>query len=133
MKCFAWRPEKSKVFGIVKRPVAEISLKGLDGNWQPLIVYVDSGADVTVLKRSFGELLKIPIEKGECADFGGVTGDKIITYIHTLQLKLGDYLFPAKVAFAVDDRPPNLLGRMDIFHYFAIHFKNKKEMTCFKK
>ena len=131
MKCFDWKLEKSNVFGLIKRPVAEIFLEGRDSEWQPILVYIDSGADITVIKRSFGELLGIDIEKGEKAEFGGVSGAKIQTNIHRIKVRLGDQEYKARVAFATDDRPPNLLGRIDVFNLFEIRFRNRTEDTCF--
>lgn len=131
MKCFGWKLEKSRVLGFIKRPVAEISFKSGDNEWQPIVLYVDSGADITVLKRSFGELIGIDIEKGQEAEFGGVSAHKIITYIHQVDLKIGDDEVSIKAAFASNDIPPNLLGRIDIFNHFDIQFKSKTEETCF--
>lgn len=130
MKCFDWKLEKSRVFGYIKRPVAEIALKANE-DWQPIVVYVDSGADVTVLKRSYGELIGIAVEKGKYAEFKGVSGNKIKTYIHVVEMKIGDVEIEVKVAFAIDDTPPNLLGRIDVFNVFDLYFKSRTEETCF--
>ncbi len=131
MECFDWKVERSEVFGLVKRPVAEICLKDKEGEWQPILAYVDSGADITVLKRSFGELLGFDVESGREAEFGGVSGSKIKTYLHKVDLRIGSYERTATVAFSKDDRPPNLLGRIDIFTRFELHFRSRTEETCF--
>ena len=131
MKCFGWKLERSRVFGFIKRPVAEISFRVGDNEWQPVVVYVDSGADVTVLKKSFGELIGIDIEKGQEAEFGGVSAHKIKAYIHHVDLKIGEHELSVRVTFASNDIPPNLLGRIDIFNRFDIQFKSKTEETCF--
>jgi predicted aspartyl protease len=131
VKCFGWKLERSRIFGFIKRPVAKISLKANNQEWQPIVVYVDSGADATVLKRSFGELIGIDIEKGQEAEFGGVSSHKIKTFIYNVILKIGEYEISARVAFASNDIPPNLLGRIDIFDRFDIRFNSKTEETCF--
>jgi len=133
VKCFGWKIERSRVFGLIERPVAEIFLEDSVGDWQPIVVYVDSGADVTVLKKSFGEVLGIDMEKGEKAALGAVSGAKIETYVHNMKLRIGDHIVKARVAFATDDTPPNLLGRMDIFNLFEIHFRNRTHETCLSK
>lgn len=131
MECFDWQLEKSEVLGLIKRPIAEIAIKDSEGEWQPIFLYVDSGADISLIRRSFGELLGIEIEKGRCAKFGGVSGKKIETYIHRVELQIGKFTLETNVAFSKDDTTPNLLGRLGIFETFEIHFKNKTERTCF--
>jgi hypothetical protein len=77
------------------------------------------------------ELIGIDIEKGQEADFGGVSAHKIKTYIHNVDLKIEEYELSVRVAFASDDIPPNLLGRIDIFNRFDIQFRSKTEEPCF--
>lgn len=133
MKCFKWRAESSRVFGTIERPVAEIWVQGKNGEWQDTVVYVDSGADVTILPRSFAHILGIDIESGQYAVFGGIGAGKIETYIHRVKMKIGDYASEADVAFAVTNLVPNLLGRRDLFKTYEIQFKNMTEQTCFIK
>jgi len=134
MKCFDWQPEYSRSFGTVKRPLAEIYLKNAKGEWQPLFVYVDSGADVTVIKRSFADLLGVKLRSGKFAEFAGIGGGKIETFIHHIDLRIGHYtLTGVEVAFCANDIPPNLLGRKGIFNIMDIYFKCLDEATCFLK
>ena len=133
MKCFDWKIEGSDTLGNVLRPVAEIAIKDVEGNWKHISVYVDSGADISVFQRSFGELLGLNIEEGRYAMFGGVGGGEVETYIHEVTLKVGDDILKADVAFCKNpaDRVPNLLGRWNIFDIFEIRFKNIDKETCF--
>jgi len=132
MKCFDWQLEYSRSFGKVKRPLAEVYIKTVRNEWQPLFAYVDSGADVTVIKRSFADLIGIKVEDGKFAEFSGIGGGRIEAYIHRVDLKIGYYMFKeVEVAFCTDDTPPNLLGRKGIFEVMDVYFKCIDEATCF--
>lgn len=61
---FSWREDLSESFGKVKRPVAEIFIKDKEGSWRAFTMIIDSGADASVMNRSFGELFGHDIEKG---------------------------------------------------------------------
>ena len=133
MKCFEWNIEESEQLGAVLRPVAEIAIKDTNGNWKYISTYVDSGADISVFQRSFGELLGFDIERGEYAKFGGAGGGEVEVYIHKVTLKLGEDVLAAKVAFCKkhESKTPNVLGRLDLFDMFEIHFRNLDKETCF--
>ncbi|ODS39635.1 MAG: hypothetical protein A7316_04940 [Candidatus Altiarchaeales archaeon WOR_SM1_86-2] len=133
MKCFSWKIEGSDTLGNILRPVAEIAVKYVEGNWKYISVYVDSGADISVFQHSFGELLGLNIEEGRYAKFGGVGGGEVETYIHEVTLKVGDDILKADAAFCKNpaDRVPNLIGRRSIFDIFEIRFKNIDKETCF--
>ncbi len=133
MKCFDWSIEESDQLGQIFRPIAEIAIKDNNGNWKYISTYVDSGADISVFQRSFGELLGVDIENGQYAKFGGAGGGEVEVYIHKVTLKLGEYVLDIRVAFCKKhkSRTPNVLGRLDLFHVFEIHFKNLENQICF--
>lgn len=133
MRFFDWRPEESEVLGEIFRPVARIGIRTIKSDWKFLRTYIDSGADISVIQRSFGELLGLDVENGKYAIFEGAGGGKLETYIHNIEMKIGDEVFKTKVAFCKDplSQTPNLLGRETIFDLFEIHFKNIDKKTGF--
>ena len=60
---FGFRKEKSSLFGEIKRPVARVILINKEIKI-PEIFYVDSGADITLIPRSVGELLQLEDPEG---------------------------------------------------------------------
>jgi len=128
---FAWREELSTSFGKIKRPIAEVFIKDKQGKWRALTMYIDSGADASVLSRSFGELFGHNIEKGKRIRMKGFGEEEIIAFIHTMQIKLGKHEIEVKIVIAENDNVPNVLGRKDVFNLFEIQFKNLKECTRF--
>ena len=121
------------ILGKIFRPVARVGIRTNGGDWKFLRAYIDSGADISVIQRSFGELLGLNIDSGKYAEFEGAGGGKLETYIHAIEMKIGDDVFKAQIAFCKDKKSltPNLLGRQTIFDIFEIHFKNIDKKTCF--
>lgn len=119
------------IFGkVTLRPVATVYLQAKDGKWYTFQPYIDSGADLTLLTKSMGELIGLTSQNKKVDHLGGVgTGVPVIyTKIH---MKIDDKEFDARVAWAqIHDVPP-LLGRADIFNKFKITFDEAKEEITF--
>ena len=133
MTDFAWREELSESFGKIKRPIAEVFVQDKKRSWRALTMYVDSGADASVLSRSFGELFGHDVEKGKRIRMKGFGEEEIVAFIHTMNIKIGKHEIESKIVIAENDKVPNVLGRKDIFSFFEIQFKNLKECTRFVK
>lgn len=130
---YDWNDEYSESFGVVKRPVAEIHIKDKNNIWRAITMYIDSGADISIIKKSFGELFGHNIKKGRKIRLKGIGKEEVIAYVHKMDLLIGTHEIRIEAAIAENEDVPNVLGRMDIFHSFEIHFKNKEESTHFLK
>jgi len=71
MPSFRYRKEYSKLFGTVYRPVAEVYFKDAEGKDLISFMYVDSGADITLLPRELGENLDLTIEEEKIQEISG--------------------------------------------------------------
>ena len=131
MTDFAWREELSEFFGKIKRPIAAVSIKSDDGKWHAITMLIDSGADASVMSRSFGELFGHNIKKGRKVPMKGFGEQVVIAYVHTMEIKIGKHVIKADVLVADDNNVPNVLGRKDVFNLFEIQFKNRKSLTRF--
>jgi predicted aspartyl protease len=99
----------------------------------PVNALVDSGATISLFNADIGRALKIDIEKGEKFYPVGISG-KILTYIHEVIIKIGDYEVKAKVAFTDELAVKiNLLGRESIFENFAVLFNDKLKKIVLEK
>ena len=94
-------------------------------------MYIDSGADIGILKKGHGELFGHNVEKGRKIKLKGVGKDEITAYIHTLDILIGTHETKIEAAIAETDDVPHILGRKDVFNFFEIQFKNKDEATHF--
>ena len=128
---FRYRKEYSKTFGEIYRPVAEVVFLNGDKEVREFL-YVGSGADITLIPRSIGELLGLVIDNEEIKDMGGVWGSKVPTIIKTLKVRIGDIEFSIKVAWCLVEDVPPLLGRINVFDKFEVKFKQKEKITVFE-
>lgn len=124
MPVFDWRLRPTKHFGEVWVPFAQISILGPDGRSQAFAVQIDSGATVSLLRRSVADLLGIDLESGRRIDLTGVGGSRMTAYVHVLETRLDDEwpLFPIPFAIADIETVPNLLGRLGVFDKLQVDF-----------
>lgn len=122
MPSFRYRKEYSKLFGTVYRPVAEVYFKDAEGKDLISFMYVDSGADITLLPRELGENLDLTIEEEKIQEISGVGGGSIPVIIKTIEMRIGDYAMDARVAWSLEEGVPALLGRMDVFNETKVSF-----------
>ncbi len=130
MAVHKWRKRQTKHFGDVWVPFAQIELTSPSNKSQTFAVQVDSGAVVSLLRKSVADLLEIELEKGKKIDVSSVGGAKTIAYIHELTTRFDDKIF-GTVPFAIADTEnvPNLLGRLAIFDHLQFHFDGTMKET----
>ncbi|MBI4226518.1 hypothetical protein HY612_05395 [Candidatus Roizmanbacteria bacterium] len=124
---FDFRKEKSGLFGLIYRPVAKLTLI-YKHNRVPEIFYVDSGADITLIPRSIGEILAFdhPLPS-QINDIKGIGEKGIPVVIRKVTMVLGNFKIQSNIGWALIEDVPLLLGREDFFKYFDVIFmKNKK-------
>ncbi|MFQ6119187.1 MAG: aspartyl protease family protein [Methanosarcinales archaeon] len=89
-------------------------------------MYVDSGADITLIPRSFGELLGFKVNSSEIQEIRGIGEGTIPVIIRESQLKIAEFVFNVRIAWALIETVPFLLGRLDVLDHFDIIFKRDK-------
>jgi len=123
---FDFRAEGSGLFGAIRRPVARVVLERGQVKL-PEIFYVDSGADVTLIPLSVGELLGFTILRThEITEIKGIGEKGVPILIRRLKMWLGDYGFTARVAWCLTEGVPPLLGREDVFKLFSVTFERNR-------
>ncbi len=127
---FSYRKEYSPVLGQIYRPSAEVILK----HNEKIVLfypYIDSGADITLIPRSLGEMLGLEISD-DIVELGGLGDNKVAVLIKKIEIKIGRYVFPIEVAWALIEEIPPLLGRKDFFTQFLISFDEENKVIQFK-
>lgn len=127
---FDFREEVSRIFGPIKRPVAEVIFKN---NEKEILEYpyVDSGADISLISKSVGDSLGFTIEKtDEITEIKGISEREVPIIIKNVKMKIGEKIFDTRIAWALIEEVPLLLGRTDVFNLFDISF-NKNTKTIF--
>lgn len=131
MIIFRYKSEKGTHQKIVKRPVADVWLKKGRG-WLEFHPYIDSGADVTLIPLSLGKLLRFKMENEKIEEVGGIYGAVPVIY-KKWKIKVGTKILSVLIAWALIEEVPPLLGREDIFDFFKITFKQKREEIIFEE
>lgn len=131
MITFRYKSEKGAHQKIVKRPVADVWFrKGKD--WLETHPYIDSGADVTLVPLSLGELLGFKVENEKIEEIVGIRGSVPVVY-KKWEIKMDRKILPVLVAWALIEEVLPLLGRADVFDFFRITFNQKKEEIIFEE
>ncbi len=112
------------------RPVANVELKAGRGHWFPASMYIDSGADLTLIPSDFGKLLGMNLDENRSA-LAGVTGAPMKVSLQSAKIRIGASIQEAKVAVALRNDVPYLLGRDGVFKAFKIAFEEYRALTRF--
>jgi hypothetical protein len=129
---FSYRREFSHVLGEILRPVATVQVRAFRGHWFPALMYIDSGADMTLVPSDFGKLLGVDLSKNK-ASLAGVTGAPLRVSLQSAEVKIGSAIEKAKIAVAMRNDVPYLLGREGLFKAFKITFEEHREVTSFTR
>lgn len=118
--------------GIVLRPVADVFLRSSAGAWIEFHPYIDSGADVTMVPLSLGKLLGLHVLDDHVEQIGGIFGSVPVIYDRAT-MRIGAEEFFVKMAWALIEDVPPLLGRADVFDIFDITFQQHERTVLFQK
>ena len=118
-----WRRRPTKYFGDVHVPFAHVQVRSSDGRFQSFALQVDSGAVVSLFRRSVADLLGIKLEEGRRIKLASVGGGETVAYVHELQMRFPNWQ-PWAVPFAIAETEtvPNLLGRLGVFDRLQVCF-----------
>jgi hypothetical protein len=118
---FKYRPARSHG-ELIWRPVAEITIVHNDKKIH-LSPYIDSGADITMIPKSAGELLGFNFEKDKIEELSGIGDGKVPVITKTVKMIIGNETFDCRIGWSLIEEVPPLLGRKDVFERFAVLFQ----------
>ena len=119
------------MFGKIYRPVAEVLIKSKHGKWYQSFMYIDSGADISLIPRQMGESLGLDLDKNKIQEVKGIGERAVPVIISDVILKIGKMEFDSKVAVSLIEEVPLILGRTDVFDKFLINFDQKNKIVTF--
>lgn len=126
---FKYRIERSEILGGIRRPVAKVHFK-TRGEWLPCYMYIDSGADFTLIPYRFGLMLGFKME-GEVSEIYGVGGG-IPVIVRSASIRIDNFEFDIRVGWSLREDVPFILGRLDVFDKFNVEFREKEEKVTFE-
>lgn len=129
---YKFKKEKGSL-GIILRPVADVILEHGDIKVE-IPMYIDSGADISMIPYRFGKALGFNREdKDNIQEVKGISGAGIPYSIKEVNLILNSRKLKVRIAWALVEEVPMLMGRMDIFDKFRIIFDEKKGWVDFEE
>ena len=117
----------------ISRPVADIKLK-VNNLEVGVAMYIDSGADISMIPRGTGELLGFQKAPGEkIKEMHGIAGGGVPYLEKEVVMIFGKKNLKIKISWALIEEVPPLLGRKDIFSRFRITFDEARDVIEFKE
>lgn len=95
-------------------------------------MYIDSGADMTLVPSDFGKLLGMDLTRDKEL-LAGVAGAPLRVSLQSAEVKIGSTVQRAKIAVALRNDVPYLLGREGLFKAFRITFEEYLGRTSFTR
>lgn len=132
MTKFKYRWEKTREKGRVLRPVASVTLR-VGENSLETSMYIDSGADISLIPLRIGRSLKLTETAEEIQEMKGISTLTVPYVLKQIEMVIGDTVLSVKVAWALTDDVPSLLGRAHIFPQFRIIFDEAMENIEFER
>lgn len=128
---FHYRKEASSITGTVLRPVADVILE-CGHRKVEAAMYIDSGADITMISLELGKALGLKQSpEDEILEIKGVSGTGVPYILKSANIFLNGRKLKIRLAWALIEEVPFLLGRMDIFNKFKILFDEHRSIITF--
>ena len=118
------------------KPLFEIEISKNKVDFINRAMLVDSGADISVISKDFGELLGLSISDNEKIYSANGVGGGVLKYVEReIYFKInGKSVIKTPVAWIQDDRYKEMIiGREVVFDAFDIEFKQADEIIIFRK
>jgi len=131
MIIFRYREERSKILGKIRRPVAEVKILSLKGKWVEFHPYIDSGADITLIPYTLGLYIGFK-SPSQIVELYGAGSMGVPVEIRRVKMRIGNVDLEPRVAWALIEETPPLLGRSEIFDKFNITFKEEEGIVVFE-
>jgi hypothetical protein len=123
MPVFKWQRRATVHFGEAWVPFAQVDVRDSTGRFRSFSLQIDSGAVVSLLRRSTGDLLGVQTTNGRRIELGSVGGRTTVAHVHALPTRFSETMvFPVEYAIAETESVPNLLGRRGVFDNLQIDF-----------
>src|SRR3989338_10692209 len=98
---FEFREEDSNIFGKILRPIADVYFKDNEDSEVIAFMYIDSGADITLIPQKFGEALGFKVEEDKIIEIGGIGNAIIPIILKKANIRIGNAIIDVKVAWAL--------------------------------
>lgn len=113
---------QSQKFGQILKPIIPVRISG-PARSVNLSMLVDSGADLSIVPFSVGEVIGLPLDISTRGEVHGI-GEGAVSYVlGQAELQIGQISFQARIGWALIEEVPFILGRLDVFDKLVIEFR----------
>jgi hypothetical protein len=126
--CLVYRHE---TLGDIIQPYASVILRAGSHSFVGEFL-IDSGADISLIPRGVGELLGLTSGEGEINDLGDLQATLPAVY-REVEMQIGEERLQVRLAWALTEDVPLILGRLDVFDFFDIEFRQRERCTIFRR
>jgi hypothetical protein len=127
---YVYKEDQTATHKRILRPMADVLLSA-NGISIETSMYIDSGADVSVIPLSLGLSLGFAHSEGTIQEMKGF-GTEIPYIKKTIKMRIGENPLDVMIAWALIEDIPSLLGRKDVFDAFKITFIQREKKVIFE-
>lgn len=129
---YKFHQEESSL-GSLLRPIADVVLEYQENKIE-VPMYIDSGADISMIPFRLGKALGFRQRPSDVIyEVKGITGGGVPYKLRNLYFIFNEGKIKGRVAWALIEEIPILLGRMDVFDKFIIIFNEKQRTIDFEE
>ena len=129
---YPFRKVASKNFGALLKPIIPVTLIGPD-NYLDIFALLDSGADISIIPYSAGEILGLNPDLGTRFELQGMGEGSISYLLCPIRLNMDGFEITIRIGWALVEEVPFILGRLDLFEKMGIEFKAFENKILLKK
>ncbi len=119
----------SKILGKINRPLIPVTIINGINKIEIDEMLADTGADITIIPRYFGELVVQDITAGQYIEIKGIAPSSVlVAFIHQMKMIICGKEFESKVAISESNDIPPVLGRLEALDKFTAIFKKGVEL-----
>ena len=126
-------PKTDTIFGEICYPGLVVEVWLTSRGYQPFEFILDSGADCTLVPRFLANLTGTSLPSTPNAKVYGITKKPMPAYKGQLKLKIETEEFEVRCLFTESNKIPLLLGRVDFFSLFNVHFDNRNNQIVLER
>ncbi len=126
-------PKTDTIFGEISYPGLVVEVWLTSRGYQPFEFILDSGADCTMVPRYMASLVGIQLPDVPDTYVRGITSGRMPANKGQLRLRLEGEEFEVRCLFTKSNRTPFLLGRIDFFSLFDVHFDNQNSQIILER
>jgi predicted aspartyl protease len=124
--------EETTLYGPLLTPHISLEVSTVYG-LRPFRFLLDTGAEFTVVPESLAESAGVDLSRCAKEYSLGIEGRPLPARVGSITIRLGSEVFPLRCHFLKAEHTPYLLGRMDLFTRFNIHFQNDQRRISFSR